>query len=245
MKKAGLFIGLWLSVSLSYGATLSELRTTIRRNVRDTATTSSFQRYADSDLTELVNEAQREVVNAVWVLQTETSYTSTASDMFTDLPSNFLAALKVGYLKTGSTTRTELTEKTLAGLTGMNSNWELQTGTPINYYIRQKTDNSLKEIGLYPAAVAASTGTVYITYAVMPDALSGDSDVPFNGAAWLVQYHKVLADYVSGRLKQIEGKNDEAQGYFSMAGVGINRLRERMGEMPNYNPGMITGSMSK
>jgi hypothetical protein len=233
-------------VFLSYGchaATLSELRTSIRRNVRDTSTSASFQRYSDADLTSLLNEAQREVTNAVWMLQTETSYVSVASTMFTNLPSDLLAIIKVGYLRTGATTRMDLPEKTLPGLTAMNPNWESQTGTPTNYYVRQRTDNTLKQIGLYPAPVAASTGTVYITYAVMPGDLSGASDVPFNGASWLVPYHKALSDYVSGRLKQIEGKNDEATGYFQLAGAEINRMRERLGELPNYTPGMVTGSV--
>lgn len=240
---------LWFLVvcisSIGRTATLSELRTSIRRNVRDTSTSASFQRYSDADLTSLINESQREITNAVWMLQAEYSFTSVASTMFTDLPSDLLSVIKVGYLKTGSTTRMDLTEKTLPGLTAMNPNWENQTGTPTNYYIRQKLDNTVKQIGLYPAPVSASTGTVYITYAVMPDDLSSSSDVPFNGAAWLIPYHKAISDYVTGRLKQIEGKNDEATGYFQLAGAEINRMKERLGELPNYNPGIVTSGPNR
>lgn len=245
MKRCILFLATILLLSICEAATLSELRTAIRRNVRDTSTSTSFQRYSDSDLTSLVNEAQREITNAVWMLQTETSYTSVASTMFTNLPSDLLAVIKVGYLRAGTTTRIDLPEKTLPGLTAMNPNWESQTGTPTNYYVRQRTDNNFKQMGLYPAPVAASTGTVYITYAAMPDDLSGASDVPFNGASWLVPYHKALSDYVSGRLKQIEGKNDEATGYFQLAGSEINRMKERLGELPNYTPGMVTSGSNR
>lgn len=220
--------------------TLSEIRTQVRRNVRDTATDPDFQRYSDTTLNDTINSAQREVVNAVWMLSTDTTFSAAAGTMFYDQPANFLAPLKITFLKSGSSARIELTEKSMAGLYSLNANWESQTGTPTHYYVRQKPDATVKQIGIYPAPATGSAGTVYMTYAYIPDDLSADADVPFNGAPWLATYHKVIADYATGLLKQIEGKDAEASGYFNLAAGGINRMKERLGEMPNYNPGMIT-----
>ncbi|TXH50773.1 MAG: hypothetical protein E6Q97_19715 [Desulfurellales bacterium] len=242
MEKLFLAVFFGLFAHAAAALTLADIRTQVRRNVRDTSADTNFQRYSDAVLTDTINSAQREVVNAVWMLSTDTTFSAAAGTMFYDQPANFLAPLKVAFQKSGTSTRVELTEKSQAGLYSLNQNWESQTGTPIHYYVRQKPDASVKQIGLYPAPAATSLGTVYLTYTYTPDDLSADSDEPFNGAPWLRTYHKVIVDYSTGLLKQIEGKDSDATGYFNFAAAGMNRMKERLGEMPNYNPGMVTGS---
>lgn len=228
----------------SHALTLSEAMNQVRRNIRDTATTPEFQRYTDTSLTDIINTAQREVFNTGIQLVMDTSFAASAGIMFYTQGPNFIAPLKISYVRPGTTVRIELTEKSLAGLYALNQNWENQTGTPIHYYVRQRpiTGGSSKEIGLYPAPTLATAGTVYMTYTVTPENLSDNTDVLFNGASWLIMHHKAVVDYATAMVKQVEGKMDEAQSYFSMATAEVARMHERIGEMPNYNPGIVTNS---
>lgn len=216
--------------------TLAEIETRVRRNVRDTATDTSLQRFTTSVLTDAANDAQREVVNATWCLEGATTVTLSAGTTYYDLPATYIAAIKVYYTKTGSSQRVELEEKTRAGFVASNPNWETTAGTPAYYYIRQSTTATVQQIAAIPPVSSSSAGTLTVEFYAQPTDMSDDADVALGEESWLVPYHDTIVHYMTARIKTWEGDTEGATLYFGLYDAAITQMREKLGSKPNYKP---------
>lgn len=243
MRKIIIVFGVLLFWSSAKALTLSEIRTEIRRNMRDTSSTSTLQRYSDALILDYINQGQREVNNLTWAVEKTTEVTVSNGTIYYDMPDDYIATIKVTFLKAGQTKPIELKEESRKSLLNSNVSWETTTGLPNSYYLRQATDDSTMEMAFIPPAATTSIGTATIIYFCQPDALVSDSDVPFNDALWLVPYNNVLVYYVTARLKTIENRTTEAQMYFQLYQATVQVIRDRIGAMPNYNPGMQAGQV--
>jgi hypothetical protein len=223
--------------SHAFALTLSEIRTQVRRNVRDTATDTTLQRYLDATITEYVNEAQREVVNLTWCVEKSTSYVLTAGTTYYDLPSDFLGVQQVTFTDSDSTTflLKEISEKVQYQT---NADFEMTAlGQPTQYFTRMPDSGTAMEIAYVPIPdTSASTGTVNVQYAYQPADLSGASDVPFDGFLTLYPYHGALVARATASIKQIEGRNDEAAIYFQLFDRYMAQMKDKNGAMPSYLP---------
>ena len=91
-----------LLVPKVYCLTLSQIRTEIRRNLRDNV--SARQRYTDDTLLDYINQAQRDIVNETWLSMRTTSYVLTANTTYYDLPTDMIVISQVYFKdKSGST----------------------------------------------------------------------------------------------------------------------------------------------
>lgn len=245
MKKLGLFLACCLSVSLGHALTLSQLKTELRRSLRDNPSDTARQRYSDSTLVDYLNEAQRDVVNTTWLLEKATGYALSPRTTYYTLPSDMLAVHKVYFTNRSNQTIT-LKEFSQSGLYDTMPAWELTGGnSPVNYWVSHTTYSSPSNpTGLrisyipIPSANGTSTGTVTVWYYFQATDLATDSDIPFDARRVLYPYHMALVYHACMRLKLIEGKSDEAKDYSALYQSYLAVLKNRLGQMPGYNPGM-------
>lgn len=222
-------LGLFLS-STCHALTLSQIRTEVRVRIKDT--NSYRQRYSDSQLNNMINEAQRDISNKTWVNISSYAITLAINQANYVLPSDLLTIQRV------TLNNKNLIETTLQRLDGDNSNsaWLGTTGLPTNYYQEPSYPN---QIWFYPyPANASSTGTVNVIYTAASTDLTQDTDIPFNAKDRFTSYHDTLIFYTAFRVYLIEGELDKAKYYRDEYEAAVNVMTARVGMKPNYLPGM-------
>lgn len=229
-----------------YALTLSEIRTEIRRQMRDNIT--SRQRYSDAFLNDYINESQRAIVNATWLSDRTTEYILTPNTSYYDLPVDLLTVTQIYFKNTrGQTIKLEATSQ--RRLYDKNPDWERQKSTPFEYWISNATSpvatagsTSTLKISYIPIPNSQSTGTVTIWYINNVADLSEDDDVAFENRRHLYPYHILLSYHATARLKLLERKLDESTAYFNLYTAGLAEMKKRLGEMPDYTPSMSVGT---
>ena len=192
------------SQSIRVEIALSDIRTQIRRNVRDTSATASLQRYSDSVLTDFSNQAQRAIVNSTWVISKSTTITLSAGTTYYTLPTDTIE------IERATRQYGNLAEVKLQQLDADNANadWETTGGTPL-YFFQDKAQSN--KIGLQPFPNSAgNAGTLRIIYYALPVDLSADSDKPFSAEDRYRPYDDLLVFFVTYRIFLIEGYQDRA-----------------------------------
>jgi len=246
MKKYVLSLLVLLVGTPCFGMNLSDIRTTIRRLVRDNGSAVANRRYSDAELRDFINEGQKEINSLLAPCQKTTSYVLTGGVTYYNLPPDFLN-IDQAYFDDRQGNRIELEEKSRNGLVDYNIEWEKDSGEPTTYLIEfatsavQNSTRSLR-IGYTPTPVAstttASTGTVTLWYYFQFADVSADSDLPFDGMRHLFPYHYILVYYTAMRCMLMEGITDEASAYGKMYQNYLAVMDSRMKQMPNYNPSM-------
>ncbi len=228
-----LIVGSVLLVSnLGWSTTLSAIRTAVRINIRDTATSTSLQRYSDSTLNTFINEGQRDIVNNTWILSSYTSFSLSDSVGSYTLPTDVISIQRV------SRSNGNLPEVTMAQLdfdTG-NSTWPVITGLAQYYYQDKSTPDS---ISIYPIPNASNLGTLKIIYYCTATTLSSDSDVPLNSTSRFLNYHDLLIWYASFRILYIEA-NPKATVFKDLYDTRLRVLYEDYGAKPERVPEVKT-----
>ncbi len=228
--------GLLAVISSPAGAlTISDLVTRSRLYLRDTATDTSRQRFSNATLIEFFNEAQEEIVDQTWCLQDRVYYDLTASTQEYTVPTDFIKPLGVWISSQA------IAEMTIRGeLDEGNKNWSLNTSTPTAYYIRRSS--SVVVIGFYLTPSTTTTGQVRMDYLKSPATLSSTLDTPLGSGVYdLKPYHRLLALYAAYRGWMINGRPDLAAPYYQQYAAGVVKMKENLGTMPNYRPGMVGG----
>ncbi len=252
MKRRGILAAAVLMVFLglvtgAQALTLSEMRTQIRRNIRDTSTDTTVQAFSDATILSYVNEGQKEMNLLVWSVIGSTTITLATNTTYYSLPDNLLAVNQVSYSRTSPAGTVELKEVSERSLQQSNPDFERQTaGPPVNYFTRQSlTGGNAILLGLVPAPSSSAAGTLMVQYISQPADLSGDSDVPFDGLLHLAPYHNLIVYYVSSKLTMIRGRTDESTAYATLYGAGLQLMTQKVGQRPNYNPGAVGGTPNR
>lgn len=220
--------------------TLSDIETQARRHVDDTATSASLQKYGDTIIDALANEAQRDIVNQTLCIQTSTGYALTAGVTYYALPSDFIATKNVIFQD--RTNNVYVLKQVLPrSYLGLNPNYEKSSSggqSPTNYQIRDSTTGAnTQEISYIPVPTTSSTGTVRVDYYVRATDLASDSDVPFDGNYNLYQFHDLIVYYVASRLFLMEGNTNGGAVYSQLYQAGLALMKEKFGVNPDYTPG--------
>lgn len=211
--------------------TLSEIRTQIRLHTKDVGTSSTRQTYSDSQLNTLINEAQRDVINASWAIQKQTTVELVSGTTYYDLPTDVMEITRVTWLDRNLKETTFQEEDAAAS----NSAWERTGGAPDSYF---QDPSQPDKIGFQPYPNSAtSTGTVKIFYIAYASDLSSDSDVPFNALDRMVPYHDLLIFYPCFKIFLIQGNQVKFQTYAQWYESRLLSFRDKYGTKPNYNPG--------
>lgn len=214
-----LFIG---SVSFAHALTLAEIETAVRRNVRDTASSSSLQKYSDAYLDVLINEGQRDVINQTWAISKSSSITLVDATASYSLPSDLITIWRA----------TRQNENLLEldfpqqDADAADESWETQAGEPRYFYTSFTTPQS---VTLYPVPTSTYAGTLKVFYFSYATDLSSDSDEPFNSIDRLSGYHDLLVYYPTIRILMAENMQDKAAPFIQLYQSGVQTMAENVG----------------
>lgn len=230
MKKIFFLISLLAFPSIVSALTVSDIKTQIRRNIRDTDT--SNPRYDDTVLLDLINEGQNEINNQTMLSNSVTIYTLTNGTSYYSLPTDYFTPNEIYFKKnTGETIK--LSEVKQDKLYQSKPDWERTRGEPNIYWISDSTltvsgGTVTKRISYIPVPNNLSTGTITMWYFTQISNVVNDSDIPFNGAYELLPFHYAIVYYVTMRLKVIDGIIDEANAYQSLYSNSVSRLNNML-----------------
>lgn len=216
---------------------LSGIRSEIRILIKDND--SSRRRYNDAQLLTFINDAQREISNATWIIHKSTSISLVSGTTYYSLPSDLIEIKRVTREYKG------LDETTFDKQDSDNDDgsWETTGGTPSNYF---QNESQPDKIGIYPFPNSAtSTGTIRMIYVAQPVDLASDSDVPFNSHNRYAPYHDAIIFYVCMRIFLLEGEMDKSAMYSQLYESRINLMRALVGLKPNYLPGFSSDRGTK
>lgn len=230
MKKTiWLLVLVLLGITHAYALTLSDIKTEIRIRIKDTDATR--RRYSDTQLLNLVNQTQKDVVNLSWIVKKSTSVTLVSGTTYYSLPSDTIAIHRMtfNYRNLPETTLQELDSRFNGGT------WATTPGLADRYF---QDPSQPSTFGVYPwPNNSSSTGTVRIIYYAQGTDLSSDSDQPFNGDARYVPYHDLLIYEPCYKVFLIEGETAKSEAYRSYYESRIQILLGTVGNKPNYLPG--------
>lgn len=235
----------FFAASNANALSVAQLKTEVRRHVKDNPSDSSRRKYSDDFLLSFINEAQRQIINETWLSQKATSYDLLANTTYYNLPTDVLAIAEAIYYRRGNLTPQQLDEISLRALYDQNPNWDRQTAgnAPNQYVVTQATNSTASStaslrISFIPIPSASSTGTVTLWYFNQVDDLIADTDVPFNGKPNTLPYHIAIAYHAVARIHLLDGMPDAAVLYFNLYNNVIAALNARINSSPNYNPGI-------
>lgn len=237
MKKRLLFLTLLVFGSTAHAVTLSQLRTNARLLIKDTST--SRQRYTDTQINNFINEAQRDVINNTWALSKNTSITLVLGTTYYTVPTDLIGIQRITY------ERRNIPETSLIKQDGdfSNSSWETSNGPPRFYF---QDPSQTTKIGVFPwPQNSASTGTLRMIYYAQAVDLSADSDVPFNSEVRFTPYQDVLEYFVAYRVYLLEGEVDKAGLYRQEYESRLGTMAGRIGMKSNFNPSFSGPSTSR
>ncbi len=239
MRRFTVFVvSLFVFVSLSCADSFTDIRTQVRRHIKDTG--STLQRHSDDFINDLINEGQKDAVNRTWCIEDVETLTLVAQTTYYDLASDMIAVRQVYFIDSNGS-NTMLEEVMERSLRQSNPDFESDVGSPTEYFVRQSTSgaNAL-EMGIRPVPSSVTTETVQYYFFTQATALSSDSDIPFDGLSHLVQYHQILGYYAAARIYLIEGNLTVAGGYNTLYESGVTIMKDRIGEAPNFNASFRT-----
>lgn len=221
----------------AFALNLGQIKTNIRVLIKDSATTR--QRYSDTQLLAMINEAQRDVINSTLYISTQTSFVTVSGTTYYAMPTNYIQVERLTY------SGRNLNEGSLISQDGQfnNAAWETTGGLPQVYFQR---NSKFGQLGFYPFPnSASSTGTVLVDYFCYATDLSADSDIPYNGDTYSVPYHDLLVFYPTYRVYLIEGNTDRATFYRQEYESRLLIMQQNSTAKPNFLPRLSGPSSSR
>jgi len=193
--------------------TRAELRTLTARLCEDPNQTKfTADKYNDA-----LTKAENQFAMDSKALYKDSSITMVLSTASYDLPTDFMLEKEV------TLNGIELAPISRATLQAnkKSDKWSDDAGTPRYYVI--DPEEARKTITLYPIPDSVNDGTdLVLTYYVFPTPMTGDTSVPLNSSALMVQFHMGLAAYAAWLLlmylqqsSEISRKRSELFGIYN------------------------------
>lgn len=226
-----LFALAWLSVPSARAAeTLSQLITDARVLQHDAAS-NTRQRFTDAQITEFINQGQREALAAAPCLFQNIVFTLSPGTTYYPLPSNYTSIRRV---TVGSKWIQELSP---GGLDGRSRGWEAASGYP-TYYFVNFSSRGLVGFAPWPAQ-AADTDTVKVEYNVQATDLAAAADLPFNGVNELQDYHHALAYFAAAMMAAVDEHPSQSSAYMGVFSMMAKQMGANCTQRPNYLPSAV------
>ena len=211
----------------AHALTLSQLIAETRTLIFD-GSSASRQRFTDSQIADILNQAQREAIAQTRCLRQSMTFSLVPGTTYYPLPSNYLAMerLTIGFKY--------LQEMSPAALDGRSRSWEAASGYPTYYFVNFSSPGM---VGFAPwPATSADIDTIKMEYDIQATDMSGGSDLPFSGVSKMTDYHHALSYFAAAILSSIDNQSSKATTYFSVYSAVIASMTKRCLERPNYLP---------
>lgn len=230
MKKAfalwAVILALNVGITASEAKTAAELVITARVLSRDPSATGRA-RFTDAQILDFLNEGQRDTIGATLCIRKEYSFDTSSGTAYYSLPSDFMQLDRV------LSDNKKLEEKSPAKLDQASTEWETETGEPVNFYINF---SSRTRIGFYPYPITnTTTETVKVEYYAQAAELTS-SDTPFNAITEFTPFHSMLSFYAAATMNYIDGLISSGDRYWQRYTLYRNSLNDYCRARPTYSP---------
>lgn len=229
MKKIFFFLLLIIPFRGASALSLSDIRTEIRLRIKDSDAVR--RRYSDTQLNNIINQTQRDVVNVSWIIKKSTAIPLAINTTYYSFPSDIIAIHRVTFRNAN------LPEATLQSLDSRAEfgAWATQYGLPTDYF---QDPAQPGKIGVYPwPQTVSSTGTLSIIYYSQGTDLALDADFPFNGDSRYLPYDDLLIFEPCYKIFLTEGDATKAGEYKAYYEARLQILLAAVGNKPNFLPG--------
>lgn len=192
----------------------------INTDVRSVLCELSEGFYLDSEITNWSNEAQEEIANETFCLRTWKTYTILADDIFDSreirMDDDFIA-IDEGLVYYNDIALRPTTQGRLALA---DSQWRDKTGDPSRYYVRGDM------LGF--DRIISAGDTVKFHQIERAVAMAG-AVVPFNGDYRLINFRKLIRDYVLAFCWEKKGEDKRSDKCMNRYLYGIKRMQDILG----------------
>ena len=220
-----ILVSLFIPIQTCYAKTASEIIVAARILAKDPSS-SGRVRFTDLQILEFINEGQRDAIGATLCIRKEYSFDTSSGTQYYSLPTDFMQIDRV------LSDDQRLEEKSPAKLDQASSEWETETGDPVNFFINFA---SRTKIGIYPYPVTnTTTETVKVEYYAQAAELT-TSDTPFNAITEFAPFHSMLSYYAASVMGYIDGLA-QADRYFQRYAINRQQLNDYCRARPGYFP---------
>ena len=206
--------------------TASSLIQKVRLYSRDPSA-SGRTRFTDAQILDFLNEGQRDTIGETLCIRKEYSFDTSSGTVYYAMPSDFMQIDRLLH------DNQRFEEKSPAKLDQASSEWETETGTPINFFVNF---SSRTKVGFFPYPVTnTTTSTVKVEYYAQADDMTV-SGSPFNAITEFTPFHSMLAYYAASQMLYIDGFIAQADRYFQRYILYRNSFNEYCRARPGYFP---------
>lgn len=201
-----------------------DIRGEIRRQIKDTTSDTSLQRWSNTVLNDRMTMVHEEMCALAGMLEkraTDTNIVSGTAEY--SVPDDFIREIRVLY-KNASGYYVPLDKKTITELDLFGPHWRDQSGTPQYFYIRDTY------IGLYPKPDTARTGGLRLDYTCRAPDLSTDASIPFNSKYEFYFAHIGIAFGVARLCMLDEEKFDASDRFENKYGFVIKGIMRQVSQ---------------
>lgn len=233
MRFGRFVVGALLTLALSspgWGLQLSDLLRECRAHLNDATSDTNFQRFSNQDLIDFLNQGQDDINDNVWVLQSTYTLDLAAGTTEYILPADFLTSVRVVL------NNNKLIQTTRDNLDANTRGWQIAVATPTGYFIDNWSSTSTY-VGFYPAPKYSTYGgEANITYVQKATPMVNLTDYPFNGKAFLFQYHRALIHFCVAQGWDTINITSKSEVFRSLYANDIKLMLFNSQRMPDYNP---------
>ncbi len=209
------------------GETLSQLIADVRVLTQDPAN-ASYSHFTDSQITTLLNQAQREILAGNHCLQQTMVFQLVPGTTYYPLPANYTV---IERLTIGAKSIPQITP---AAMDSQSLGWEYATGYPNRYFINF---SSRGLVGFAPwPQQSTDTDTIKVDYDVQANELVNAGDYPYNGVNELQDYQHALAYWASATIEQVDQQPQRAQYYLTLYAAVGSQMKAKCRDLTNYRP---------
>lgn len=227
-------LALLVLVALSHTArsaeTLSQLISDARVLALDNGP-SVRQRFTDAQVTEWLNQAQREESAMTRCLRQALVFQLQPGVTYYALPSNYLTMERV---TVGSK---YIPEMSPAALDGRSRGWEYASGYPTYFFINFSNRGM---VGFAPfPQTSTDTDTVKVEYDVQPNDLVNGTDLAFNGVGEMQDYAHGIVYFAAAMMSAVQGLTAKSSGYMTIYTTVMGGMSKQCLARPVYIPGAV------
>jgi len=210
-------------------STLAKINTDVRSLINEK--TEGF--WLDAEITNWSQEAQEEIANETFCLRTWKTYiilglVGETNDIFDErelrMDDDFIA-IDEGLVYYNDVVLRPTTQGRLALA---DSQWRDKTGTPSRYYVRGD---------MLGFDCKISAGATVKFYQIERAVAMSDDIKPFNGDYRLINFRKLIRDYVVSMCWEKKGESNRSDKFWQKYQIGLQRMKELLNiDMDNaYN----------
>lgn len=192
------------------------------------AANAPYSHFSDSQITVLLNQAQREILAGNHCLQQTLVFQLVPGTTYYPLPTNYTVIERV------TIGAKSIPQMTPAALDSQSLGWEYASGYPNRYFINFSS-RGLVGFAPFPQQ-STDTDTIKVDYDVQGNDLVNPTDYPYNGVNELQDYQHALAYWTAAMIEQVDQQPQRAQAYLTFYAAMGTQMKVKCRDLTNYKP---------